>query len=338
MTPNKRGRIFMLTTAIVIAALFLANIAFGSVSIPIRNVLSILCGDDDKATWQYIVIQSRLPQAITAALCGASLAACGLMLQTAFNNPLAGPSIFGINSGASLGVAIVILLMNGSITSELLTANGFAAIFSGAMAGSALVIMLLLVCSRFVRSNVVLLIIGIMIGYISSAAISILNFFATEQGVQSYVMWGMGSFGNVTLQHIPIFSSLIILSLITSLLMAKPLNALLLGEKYAMNLGFNTKRIRGILLLITGMQTAVTTAYCGPVAFIGLAVPHITRMLLRTDSPSCILPCSILCGAAIALFCNVVCTLPADGSIIPLNAVTPIIGAPVIIHLVTRKN
>lgn len=337
MTSTQRELAFMLTTTIAIAILFIANIAIGSVSIPLENVFNILCGNDDKATWQYIILQSRLPQAITAMLCGASLSVCGLMLQTAFNNPLAGPSIFGINSGASLGVAIVILLMNGSITSDLLTANGFAAIFFGATTGAAIVIILLLACSRFVRSNVVLLIIGIMIGYISSAAISILNFFATEQGVQSYVIWGMGSFNNVTLQHIPVFSSLIIISLIASLLMSKPLNALLLGEKYAMNLGFNTKRVRGILLLITGIQTAITTAYCGPVAFIGLAIPHITRMLLRTDSTASILPCTIMCGAAIALFCNIICTLPSDGSLIPLNAITPLIGAPVIIYLVARK-
>lgn len=337
MTSTKRELAFILTTAIAIAILFMANIAIGSVSIPLENVFNILCGNNDKATWQYIILQSRLPQAITAMLCGASLSVCGLMLQTAFNNPLAGPSIFGINSGASLGVAIVILLMNGSITSGLLTANGFAAIFFGATTGAAIVIILLLACSRFVRSNVVLLIIGIMIGYISSAAISILNFFATEQGVQSYVIWGMGSFNNVTLQHIPVFSSLIIICLIASLLMSKPLNALLLGEKYAMNLGFNTKRVRGILLLITGIQTAITTAYCGPVAFIGLAIPHITRMLLRTDSPASILPCTIMCGAATALFCNIICTLPSDGSLIPLNAITPLIGAPVIIYLVARK-
>lgn len=338
MTPKQRAFTFMLAAIITVATLFMANIAIGSVSIPIENVINILCGNDDKATWQYIVIQSRLPQAATAALCGASLAVCGLMLQTAFNNPLAGPSIFGINSGASLGVAIVILLMNGSITSELLTANGFAAVFAGAIAGATLAIILLLACSRFVRSNVVLLIIGIMIGYLSSAAISILNFFATEQGVQSYVMWGMGSFSNVTLQHIPVFSSLIILCILASLLMAKPLNALMLGEKYATNLGFNTKQVRGVLLLITGVQTAITTAYCGPVSFIGLAVPHITRMLLRSDSPSSILPCTIISGSAIALFCNIICTLPSDGSLIPLNAVTPIIGAPVIIYLVARKD
>ena len=337
MTTITREGLFAVCSTLLLASLFILNITTGSVDIPAGNILNIIFGNGDKETWTYIIMESRLPQAITATLCGASLAVCGLMLQTAFNNPLAGPSIFGINSGASLGVAIVMLLLNGSISTDLLTVSGFAAVLTGAMAGASAVIALLMACSRLVTSNVVLLIIGIMIGYLSSAAISIFNFFASEQGVQSYVIWGMGNFSSVSLQHLPIFSSATILCLVLSLLMIKPLNALLLGEKYAENLGFNTHRVRAMLLLITGIQTAVTTAYCGPVAFIGLAVPHITRLFIRTDSTSSLMPCSIISGAIVALACNLVCTLPPNGNIIPLNAVTPLVGAPVIIYLVIKR-
>ena len=337
MTTITREGLFAVCSTVLLAALFILNITTGSVDIPAGNILNIIFGNGDKGTWTYIIMESRLPQAITATLCGASLAVCGLMLQTAFNNPLAGPSIFGINSGASLGVAIVMLLLNGSISTDLLTVSGFAAVITGAMAGASAVIALLMACSRIVTSNVVLLIIGIMIGYLSSAAISIFNFFASEQGVQSYVIWGMGNFSSVSLQHLPIFSSATILCLVMSLLMIKPLNALLLGEKYAENLGFNTHRVRAMLLLITGIQTAVTTAYCGPVAFIGLAVPHVARMLLGTSNHHSLLPVTILSGGAVALLCNLICILPGDAGIIPLNAVTPIIGAPVIIYVIVSQ-
>lgn len=334
---NNTTLLFTVASTAVIAILFIMNIAFGSIDIPMASVANILLGNEDKPVWQYIIIESRLPQAITATLCGASLAVSGLMLQTAFNNPLAGPSIFGINSGASLGVAIVILLMNGSIASSMLSVSGFAAIITGALAGSVVVIAMLLVCSRMVKSNVVILIIGIMIGYLSSAAISILNFLASEQGVQSYVIWGMGNFSNVSIRHIPVFASVTTVCILLSMLMIKPLDALLLGERYAQNLGFDTHSVRRQLLILTGIQTAVTTAYCGPVSFIGLAVPHITRMIIHTDSASRLMPCTALSGAAIALICNMLCTLPSNGSIIPLNAITPLIGAPVIIYLVIKQ-
>lgn len=336
-TLNKPAALIFIAT-VAIALLFVANIATGAIHIPISSVINILQGGEgEKSTWQYIILESRLPQAITAMLCGASLAICGLMLQTAFNNPLAGPSIFGINSGASLGVAIVILLLNGSIATDILTLNGFFAIIAGAFAGAALIIVILLFFAKVIHNNVILLIIGIMIGYVSSSAISLLNFFATEQGVTSYIMWGMGNFSSVSMQHMPVFATLIIMGILMSFLMIKPLNALLLGERYAENLGINTKRTRMWLLLLTGIQTAVTTAYCGPVSFIGLAVPHITRMILNTDNHTQLMPCTTLMGAVIALACNIICTIPSNGTIIPLNAVTPLIGAPVIIYILIKQ-
>ena len=309
----------------------------GSVSIPLRDVISIVTGHEAaRPSWHFIIMESRLPQAITAMLCGGSLAVSGLMLQTAFKNPLAGPSIFGINSGAGVGVALVMLLMGGSISAGAFSLTGFVAVLVAAFVGAMLVMSIILLFSTVVRNPVMLLIIGIMIGYLANSAISLLNFFATEQGVQSYMIWGLGNFGGVTMEQMPAFAIISVVALCLSLLLIKPLNALLLGEQYAENLGINLQRVRNYLLFLTGLLTAITTAFCGPVAFIGLAVPHIARMLLTTDNHRVLMPATLLTGAVIALVCNIVCVLPGDAGVIPLNAVTPLIGAPVIIYVVTR--
>jgi iron complex transport system permease protein len=191
--------------------------------------------------------------------------------------------------------------------------------------------------SSVVRNNVMLLIIGIMIGYISNSAISLLNFFATDEGVKSYMVWGMGSFAGVSLKHMPVFALITTVGLLGSLLLMKPLNALMLGDRYAENLGVNIVRVRNWLLLVTGLLTAITTAFCGPVAFIGLAVPHIARLLLTTDNHRLLMPATMLCGAVVALLCNFICFLPGESGVIPLNAVTPIVGAPVIIYVIIRE-
>ena len=330
---------YFLGFSLLIVLLFAVNLVVGAVDIPAGDVFGILFGTrtDVPPSWQYIVMQNRLPQAITAMLCGASLAVSGLMLQTAFRNPLAGPSIFGINSGASLGVALVMLLLGGSISAAGFSLTGFMAVLFAAFVGAMLVMALILAFSTMVKNNIMLLIIGIMIGYISSSAISLLNFFATEEGVQSYMVWGLGNFGGVTMDQMPAFAIISILGLIGSLLLIKPLNALLLGEQYAENLGINTRRTRNWLLFVTGVLTAITTAFCGPVAFIGLAVPHIARMFLGTENHQLLMPATILTGAAIALVCNIICVLPGDKGIIPLNAVTPIMGAPVIIYVILKQ-
>ena len=338
MASNKRSQTYIIAATVAMAVLFVLNVTTGSVEIPLADIWNIVSGDEtEKETWRYIVLQSRIPAAITALLSGASLAVCGLMLQTSFNNPLAGPSIFGINSGASLGVAVVLLFFGGSLSTDILTLSGFVAIIAGAIIGSLAVIALLLIFSKLIKSNVALLIVGIMVGYISSAAISILNFFATDQSIASYVMWGMGSFNNVTIEHIPAFTSATTVCIILSLLLIKPLNALLLGDSYARNLGINTQHTRLLLLLLTGVQTAVTTAYCGPVAFIGLAVPHIARLSLHTDNQTELMPCTIFTGSIMALLCNWLSAMPSNGNIIPLNAITPMIGAPVIIYIVVKQ-
>ncbi len=332
-----RGVYYTIVMLFLIIVLFASNLLFGSVDIPIGEVIRILSGKgSDRTSWSYIILESRLPQAITATLCGASLSSCGLMLQTSFKNPLAGPSIFGISGGAGLGVALVMLLLGGTLSAAGMEASGFAAVLVGAFIGAMLVTGVIFLFSTMVRNSAMLLIIGVMIGFISSSVISLLNFFATEEGVKSYAIWGMGNFGSVTMDHIPLFTVATLFGLFCSLLLIKPLNALLLGEQYAENLGINTKFVRNSLLLVTGYLTAVSTAYCGPVSFIGLAVPHITRMLLVTENHRQLLPCTMLTGSAIALLCNVLCYLPRENGIIPLNAITPLIGAPVIIYVIVK--
>ncbi len=331
-------RLFFLLMSLLMVVLAATNLMVGSVRIPAADVFAILFGDDSaKPSWQYIVIQARLPQMIAAILCGAALAVSGLMLQTAFKNPLAGPSIFGISNGAGLGVALVMLLMGGQLQTGVFSATGFMAILLAAFFGAMIVTAIIFFFSTIVRNHVMLLIIGIMIGYLASSAISLLNFFATEEGVKSFMVWGMGNFGGVSMRQLPVFAVVTILGLMLALMLSKPLNALLLGERYAENLGINTRRTRNILLLATGLLTAITTAFCGPIAFIGLAVPHIARLLLRTDNHRLLMPATMITGAVVALLCNALCYLPGEHGIIPLNAITPLVGAPVIIYVILRR-
>ena len=330
-----RGVLYCIGLCLVIVVLFASNLLLGSVSIPAEDVMRILLGDtNEKASWRFIILESRLPQAITAMFCGASLAVSGLMLQTIFRNPLAGPSVFGINSGAGLGVALVMLFLGGGLSVGSLQFSGFAAVLIAAFFGALAVMAVIFFFSTLVRSHVMLLIIGIMIGYISNSTISLLNFFATDEGVKSYMVWGLGSFGGVSMANMPVFVGVSLFGLSGALLLIKPLNALLLGDRYAENLGVNIVAVRNWLLVVTGLLTAVTTAFCGPVAFIGLAVPHMARLLLTTDNHRQLLPATMLCGAVVALVCNLLCFLPGDGGVIPLNAVTPLIGAPVIIYVI----
>lgn len=326
--------ILILSTAL----LFLANILFGSVSIPADAVINILLGNEsEKSSWNYIVVESRLPQAITALLSGMALSVSGLMLQTAFRNPLADPSIFGISSGAGLGAAFVMLLFGGTMTAGQVSFSGYAAVFLGAFLGAMAVMAVVFAFSLLVRNSAMLLIVGIMIGYIASSAISLLNFFATEEGVKSYLVWGLGSFGGVSMRQLPLFTTVTILSLLSSLLLIKPLNIIQLGRSYAENLGIRTHVVRNCLLVITGLLTAVVTSFCGPVSFIGLAVPHLSRMMIRTSHHGILMPVTMLTGSVVALFCNLISTLPSSAGLIPLNAITPVLGAPVVIFVIMRK-
>ena len=335
---NNKGTKYGIILLLLILVLTGANLLFGSVNIPAEAVWHILTGNEvEKASWSFIVWESRLPQAVTALLCGMALASSGLMLQTTFNNPLADPSILGISSGASLGVALVMLAGAGTITAGVFTLSGFISVIIGAFIGSMLVMGIILFFSTLIKNSIMLLIIGIMIGYITSSAISLLNFFSTAEGVHSYMIWGMGNFGGVSLQQLPFFSLVTATGLLITILLIKPLNALLLGTRYAENLGINIRRTRNLLLIATGILTATTTAFCGPISFIGLAVPHIARLMLGTSNHNSLLPVTMLTGGVIALVCNFICILPGETGIIPLNAVTPVIGAPIIIYVIVNQ-
>ena len=334
----KRNVSIILLLVASIIMLFAINLIVGSVRIPLADVCDILFDKfEGKESWKYIVMENRLPQALTAMLCGASLAVCGLMLQTAFRNPLAGPDVFGISSGAGLGVAIVMLFLGGSLSTTLFTVSGFLAILTSAFIGAIVVTMIILFLSTMVRNSVLLLIVGLMVGYVSSSAVALLNFFASEEGVKSYMVWGMGNFGGVAMDHMLLFALLCLVGIIASIFLIKPLNIMLLGTQYAESLGINIRQIRNLLLVTVGLLTAVTTAFCGPISFIGLAIPHISRLLFRTDNHQILLPGTVLTGAVIALFCNLICYLPGELGIIPLNAVTPLIGAPVIIYVIIKR-
>jgi iron complex transport system permease protein len=339
MAGEKRKSV-MIAAALVVAVLvlFFLNLCLGTVHIPFRDVVASLSGTGaSRESWDFIIHESRLPSAVTALLAGASLAASGLMLQTAFRNPLAGPDILGINGGAGLGVALVMLLFGGNLTMGNLTLGGSVSVIIGAFAGAIAVTALVLYLSTKLKNPVMLLIMGVMVSYLTSAMISLLNFFSTAEGVHSYTMWGMGNFGGVSLAQLKVFCPVVAVGLAIAVSLIKPLNALLLGDMYAENLGINIIRTRNWLLLSTSLLVAIITAYCGPVAFIGLAVPHIARMLLQSSNHRSLMPLTILCGAVIALLCNLLSSIPGDRGLIPLNAITPAIGAPVILYVLLKQ-
>lgn len=329
----KRKSIICAGFAFAIIILFFCNLFYGTVSIPASAVMDIFLGREvERSVWTNIVLQSRLPQAVTALLAGSALAISGLMLQTLFRNPLAGPSVLGITDGANLGVAIVMLYAG-----ELSGLSYHLSVVFSAFIGAFSVLLLILYFSAKIKSNVLVLIIGIMIAYLASSGISILNSYASSDNVRAYVLWGMGNFSSVHNAQLPFYSISILLGLFFSILLIKPLNTLLLGENYAANLGVGITIIRFYILLITGLLTATVTAFCGPVTFLGLAVPHLARIALGTSNQKLLLPAAILSGAAIALLCNMLTVIPFGKGLLPLNAVTPLLGAPVIIYVILKK-
>ncbi|MBQ5895980.1 MAG: iron ABC transporter permease [Bacteroidaceae bacterium] len=312
--------------------LFLANLSYGSVSIPFSEVLSIITGNDSEWRWSVMVLELRLPQALTAVLAGSSISVAGLLLQTVLRNPLAGPEVLGVNSGAGLGVAVVMLC--GVSTFGL---SGHLAVLCGAFIGALLIMLVIMSLSTLLRNNIFLLIAGVAVSYITSSAITLLNYFSTADGVQSYTVWGMGNFSGVTMDKIAFFAPVAIVLLLFSLLMIKPLNAMQAGDAYAVNLGINVKRVRCAALCVAGLLTAVVISFCGPVSFIGLAVPHIARIVLRSNNHAQLIPSTMILGASVALLCNLVCQLPGNATPLPLGAVTPLVGAPVIIYVVLKN-
>ena len=340
-----KDRALLVLLAIALVLLAIANVLWGSLNIPVDDVWQILCGGEveEHPAWSIIILQGRVPQMLTALLTGTALGTCGLLLQTAFRNPLAGPSILGIDSGANLGVAIVLLLLGGTASIGNLALGGHLLVVIAAMLGALAIMALLMILSRLLRSQVMLLITGVIISYGKKILTDSENFFlllvhtTTEQGVFSFVIWGMGNFASVGIERLPIFCALACIGLLLALLLVKPLDALLLGDRYAENLGIKIGRMRQMLLLVTGLLTATTTAFCGPISFIGLAVPHLARLTLGTAWHRTLLPATMLIGANLTLVCNLLSTLPRDGSIIPISVITPLIGAPVILHVILRQ-
>lgn len=318
----------------------LLNLVLGSVYIPFADVMHILAGQDcESEVWSNIVLKTRLPQTLTAMACGAGLSVAGLQMQTFFHNPLAGPSVLGISSAASLGVALVVLL-SGALGSSVLTQFGVfgnTALTLAALAGAMSVMLLIVYLSHKVESNVTLLIVGVLIGYIASAIIGVLKYFSTEEDVHAFVIWGLGSFARVTGGQVYVFVSLMAILLPLTMLLVKPLDILLLGEQYAINLGLNLRLTRLLVISSAGALVAIATAYCGPIMFLGLAVPHICRALLSTSSHRLLMPATLLCGASLALVCNLIARMPGFEGALPINSVTALIGAPVALSVLLKR-
>lgn len=332
--------ILMVMLGISIVGFFILNLLLGSVSIPVDNIIDILLGrDNDNLIWHNIILKSRLPQSLTAMMAGAGLAVSGLLMQTVFRNPLAGPSVLGISSGASLGVACVVLLSGsiGGVALSKLGVIGEVTITLSAIIGSLMIMALIAFVAQKVRGNVTLLIMGVMIGYIANAIIGVLKFFSAEEDIRAYVIWGLGSFSRVSGGQTSVFILLMLVLLPLSFFLIKSLNLLLLGDSYAQNLGLNIKRARLLVIGCSGVLVAVVTAYCGPIVFLGLAVPHICRGLFHTSNHAVILPASLLGGASLALLCNLIARMPGFEGALPVNSVTALVGAPVVMWVLFKR-
>ena len=335
--PN--APLMLVLLASILLLLFL-NLVLGSVAIPWKSVWNIFWNlQEEPVTWQNIVWRSRLPQALTALAAGAGLAVSGLQMQTVFRNPLAGPSVLGISSGASLGVAFVILL-SGQLSGIALSRLGFmgeVAMNVAAIIGAMAVMALIVYVSQKVKGNVTLLIIGVMIGYVANAVIGVLKFFSVEEDIRAYVIWGLGSFSRVSGNQMMLFVGIMAVIIPLSFLLIKTLNLLLLGDGYARNLGLNIKRARLLVITSAGILTAIVTAYCGPIAFLGLAVPHLCRAIFQTSDHRILMPGTVLTGAALALLCNLIARMPGFEGALPVNSVTALIGAPIVASVLFRK-
>lgn len=310
-------------------------------SIPLLLIVNIMTGSVayDNELWNNIVLNIRLPQALTAMACGAALSVAGLQMQTVFRNPLAGPSVLGISSAASLGVAMVVLL-SGAILNGALSRFGIignTAVTLAAIVGSLCVMLLIVAISKKVEGNATLLISGVLIGYIATAVTGVLKAYSSEEDVHAYVVWGLGSFSRVSGGQVNVFVGLTALLMPVAMLMVKPLNLLLMGDMYAQNLGLNVRRARMWIICSAGILTAVVTAYCGPIMFLGLAVPHIARGLFRTCDHRILMPATMLCGISIALLCNVISKMPGANGILPINSVTALIGAPIALYVLLKR-
>ena len=313
------------------------NISLGSVSIPFKDIISsIFEGIASKDSWHTIIINYRIPKAITAVMVGAGLSVSGLLMQTLFRNPLAGPFVLGISSGASLGVALLILgsSLFGGIA--FVSTSNFGMAIAASL-GSFLVLSAVLIAANKIRNTMSILIIGLMFGSLTSAIISVLAYFSSAEQLQQFIFWGFGSLGNLSWNELGVFGSLFFAGIIFVLFIIKPLNSMLLGENYAKSMGVNLKRTRNIILIITSILTGVITAFSGPIAFVGLAVPHLTKLIFNTSDHKILIPAVLICGAILMLIADMIAQLPLSEYTLPINAITSLFGAPIVIWLLVRK-
>lgn len=336
---HKNLNIKILSLIIIIVLLFLFNLFIGTITIPFEDLLDIIFGNNTDSTNSVIVLNYRLPQAITALFAGAALSVSGLLMQTLFKNPLADPSMLGVSSGAGLGVSIIVLL-TGIIGEKALVSFGLWADLSvsiAAFVGASMVLLLLLLFSFKLKNMTSLIIIGLMISYLAGSITDIMKYFSMKEDIHAFVIWGLGSFSAVGSSKIWFFTISISIGLIFSILLIKKLNIIILGDTYAENLGLNIKKNNIAIILISGFLTAIVTAYCGPISFLGLAVPHLTRFIFRTSDHRILLPTTMLMGMSVSLLCNIVARIPGFEGNLPINAVTAFIGAPVVIWVILRK-
>jgi len=337
-TYKKNSILFIFLLLLLVLALLL-NISLGQVAIPFKEVIKSLFGSSaSKETWEYIVVNFRLPKAITAILVGIGLSISGLLMQTLFRNPLAGPYVLGLSSGSSLGVAFVILgagILPVTLSDFLLSSYG---IILASCLGSFMVLLLVLSISKFLRDTMTILIAGLMFSSFAGAIVSVLTYFSSAEKLQKFTFWSMGSIGNISWQNILILFFAVTFGLLISLFSIKSLDALLLGENYAKSLGLNVKRSRRMIILATSILAGSITAFAGPIAFVGLAVPHLSKLIFQTSNHLILFWSTIIIGAIIMLFCDMVSQMPGFDFTLPINAITSIVGAPIVIWLLVRKN
>ena len=338
MVKGNSFKIAFFILASVLLAVLALNISLGSVNIPLKSTLNVLFGGEVKvSSWEYIIWNYRIPKAFTAILVGGGLALSGLLMQTLFRNPLAGPFVLGISSGASLGAAL--LLLGSSLLSSFLVfdyLNDISLVIA-ASAGSLLVLLIVMLVANSVKDTMALLIIGLMFGSVTAAIVSVLAYFSDAEQLQRFVFWSYGSVGNLSWTQLLILATIVGLGLLLSILSIKNLNAFLLGENYAQSLGVSLKKSRYLIIVTTGLLAGGITAFAGPIAFVGLAVPHLTRLLFKTMEHKVLVPAVFMYGAILMLLCDTIAQLPNSANVLPINAITSLIGAPVVIWLLVRK-
>ena len=319
---------------LMLLVLFVLSISIGSVTVPFDEIFTIILGKGaSKSSWEHIVVDFRIPRALTAVVVGSGLAVCGLEMQALFRNALAGPFVLGISSGASLGVALAVLA---GISFGMSWMGGWFLVMAGLL-GSALVFFSIIVVSSRVKDNMTLLIFGLMLGSATGAIVSVLQFFSKAEDIQVYLLWTFGNLGAVTYEKLAVLIPLVFTGLFLGYIFSKSLNVMLLGEQYATSMGINVKGSRLGIIISTCLLAGAITAFCGPIAFIGIAVPHLSRLLINTSNHKVLLPSTALAGGIILLTCDLLAQLPGSDQVLPLNAVTSLVGAPVVIWVILKK-